>query len=72
MNLDTIPKYMKCQLLEEDLEGRIYKGIMPETGEEVTLKVAYTHFTEGIPPTYIKEISILRILFDSACSIVKL
>lgn len=66
MNLDTISKYMRCQLLEEDLEGRIYKGIMPDTGEEVTLKVAYTHFTEEIPPTSIREIEILGMLSDNA------
>lgn len=59
-------------MLEEDLEGMIYKGIMPETREEVTLKVTYTHFMEGIPPTCFREISILRMLSDNAFNIVKL
>ena len=55
MNQPHIYSSSYYEWLDDDIEGTIYKGVVWETGEDVTLKLALTVFEEFL--SLLSEIS---------------
>ena len=64
-SLELQSKYTKQEKIGEGTYGEVYKGKVKATNEPVALKkIKIGEEEEGIPPTALREMSILRDLHD--------